>query len=112
MRTDPSLACMRAIASPLGVDGSLNDTDLQIAVWKALYERLSDHVDQLHAAFARLMTEDEPGPHGALQEAADIALFMDQFLADQPFDLIAQLQAQPITAQPPYEIVRSEGAAE
>ena len=89
MVMNPSIAYMREVGPLLGIDGP-NETDItiQILFWKAMYEHMAAHVDQLHAAFERLVTGDDD----ALEEH-DLALFLDQFLMGQPVDLIAHLRA-------------------
>jgi len=94
MITDPTPDYMRQV-SPLlhlQVQGK-SDTDVQILFWKSMYEHTAAHVGQLHAAFERLMTQAGDTPDDHCQQEDDLALFMDQFISGQPFNLLAHLQA-------------------
>jgi hypothetical protein len=57
MRTKLTRAAIRELAPEPGIvsDGR-SDADLKGLVLRALDERLSEHIDSLHAAFARLVT--------------------------------------------------------
>ena len=94
MRTKLSLPITRELAPQLGImSAEKSGADLEVLVLRALYEQLSDHIDLLHAAFARLVTGGDGSPEAIAQQNDDMALFLDSFLTGKPFDLIARLRA-------------------
>jgi hypothetical protein len=95
MRTKLTRAAIRALASKLGIvsDGR-SDADLEVLVLRVLYERLSEHINSLHAAFARLVTGGDGSPETRGQQDTDRALFLGPFQTGEPFDPMVHLRLQ------------------
>ncbi|WP_026260834.1 hypothetical protein [Spirosoma luteum] len=78
----------------LGIDpGNKTSAELEVLVWKAMYKRLASHVEQMQAAYERILLGEYNPAVEHYQFELDVAFLTDHFLSRRPFDLLEFLRA-------------------
>jgi hypothetical protein len=67
-------------------------TELEGLYWKAMYTHLASHIEQMQAAYERVLLGECTTSAAYDQYEADVALLTDHFLSRRPFDLLEFLR--------------------
>ncbi|CAN5367320.1 hypothetical protein BH09BAC4_BH09BAC4_05010 [soil metagenome] len=90
---DTTFDSILAACPLLGIDSEQKTRiELEALVWKAMYERLAAHVEQMQAAYERVLLGEcnTMAEHGQFEQ--DVAFLTDHFLSRRPFDLLEFLR--------------------
>jgi hypothetical protein len=72
--------------------------EVEVLYWKAMYEQLATHIEQMQAAYERVLLDDCKTVAELDQYEADVALLTDAFLSRRPFDLLEYLRRRQLAA--------------
>jgi|GEM_PF-3457938 len=96
---DASLDLILAACPLLEIDpDGKSPTELEGLYWKAMYTHLATHIEQMQAAYERVLLGECTTPAAYTQYEADVALLTDHFLSRRPFDLLDFLRMNRQTA--------------
>lgn len=90
---DTTFDSILAACPLLGIDpAAKTGVELEALFWKAMYERLAAHIEQMQAAYERVLLGECNTLEEHCQFDMDVAFLTDHFLSRRPFDLLAFLR--------------------
>jgi hypothetical protein len=96
-----SLDSILAACPLLGIDPQDKSApELEGLYWRAMYTHLATHIEQMQAAYERVLLGEYNTVAEYNQYEVDVALLTDHFLSRQPFDLLEFLRRS--QQKPPY----------
>ena len=97
---DSSFSSILADCPLLGIDPEEKSaTELELLYWKSMYLHLATHIEQMQAAYERVLLGECNTLAEASQYEQDVALLTDHFLSRQPFNLLESMRRN---QQTPY----------